>query len=619
LRDARRRWHGRAVTEDRSPRLSWTPDGAPTSGRFGDVYFSKEDGLAESRAVFLAGCGLPDAWRGRSRFTVAELGFGTGLNVAALIALWRREGPPDGRLHVFSIEGFPLKADEAGRALSAWPELGEETTALIAAWPAPTPGFHRLDLPTDWRVTLDVAVGPVELTLARWSGRADAWFLDGFAPAANPEMWSPEVLRRVAERSRPGARVATFTVAGAVRRGLAEAGFTVEKKPGHGRKRERLEAGFPGPLESGSGTPRVAVVGAGIAGQATVRALRALGARPVLIDAEAPGAGASGFPAALVTPRLDAGDLGLAALFAQSLERAAALYDAIPGAVTTQGVIQLEQASRDASRFDRIAAQDLWAPHAMRRLGPIEASVMLGEPVDVGGLHMAGARAVAPGVIREAWTQDVEVLKARVERIEADELGVRLLDAEGGPITEIDAVVVTAGWGTAALAPELGLRPVRGQADWAEGVDGHAAAWGGYVVPTGSGLLFGATHDRDRTDVDGDPEDTKRNLGTLAARLPDLAARAATAPLRSRAAVRATTADRLPLAGRLGERVWLIGGLGSRGFALAPLLAEHVAADVMDAPSPLPADLGARVSPGRLAERARRADRSAETPRGAVP
>jgi len=607
------------VTEDRSPRLSWTPDGAPTSGRFGDVYFSKEEGLAESRAVFLAGCRLPDAWRGRSRFTVAELGFGTGLNVAALIALWRRSGPPDGRLHVFSVEGFPLSGDEAARALSAWPELTEETAALIAAWPAPTPGFHRMDLPADWRVTLDVAVGPVEPTLARWSGRADAWFLDGFAPATNPEMWSPEVLRRVAERSRPGARVATFTVAGAVRRSLADAGFTVEKKPGHGRKRERLEAVLPGFAELEAAPPRVAVIGAGIAGQATARAFRALCVRPVLIDAEAPGAGASGFPAALVTPRLDAGDLELAALFAQALERAAALYDAVPGVVTAQGVIQLEQAPRDAARFDKIAAQDLWPPQAMRRLGRAEASAMLGEAVAAGGMDMAGARAVAPAVIREAWTQDVEVLKARVEHIEVDELGVRLLDVEGGVVIEVDAVVVTSGWGTATLAPELGLRPVRGQADWAEGVDGPAVAWGGYVVPTGSGILFGATHDRDRTDVESDPKDTWRNLATLAARLPDLAERAGTAPLSSRAAVRATTPDRLPLAGRLGERVWVIGGLGSRGFALAPLLAEHVAAGVMDAPSPLPVNLAARVSPGRLAERAGRADRSAGIPRGAAP
>ena len=146
------------MTDDRSPRLVWTEDGAPRSGRFDDIYFSREDGLAESRAVFLAGCGLPEAWRGTSRFTVAELGFGTGLNVAALLDLWRREGPPDGRLHIFSVEGFPLGRDEAARALETWPELADAAQALLEAWPAPTPGFHRLDLP-GFDAVLDLAVG----------------------------------------------------------------------------------------------------------------------------------------------------------------------------------------------------------------------------------------------------------------------------------------------------------------------------------------------------------------------------------------------------------------------------------------------------------------------------
>ncbi|MBW8302517.1 MAG: tRNA (5-methylaminomethyl-2-thiouridine)(34)-methyltransferase MnmD, partial [Brevundimonas sp.] len=264
------------MTDDRSPRLVWTEDGAPRSGRFGDIYFSREDGLAETRAVFLAGCGLPEAWRGRRRFTVAELGFGTGLNIAALLDLWRREGPPEGRLHIFSIEGFPLERDEAARALSAWPELADAAGALLDAWPAPTPGFHRMDL-AGFNATLDLAVGDAVGALAQWSGRADAWFLDGFAPATNPEMWSDPVLDGVAARSAPGARVATFTVAGAVPRGLSERGFVVEKRPGHGRKRERLEARLPGPPPTDR-APSVAIVGAGIAGAALARAFAPIGA-----------------------------------------------------------------------------------------------------------------------------------------------------------------------------------------------------------------------------------------------------------------------------------------------------------------------------------------------------
>ncbi|WP_125255867.1 tRNA (5-methylaminomethyl-2-thiouridine)(34)-methyltransferase MnmD [Brevundimonas fluminis] len=597
------------MTEDRSPRLDWTEDGAPVSGRFGDVYFSREDGLAESRAVFLSGCGLPDGWAGRDRFTVAELGFGTGLNVAALIDLWLRTRPAGGRLHVFSVEAFPLSREEAGRALSAWPELADVTAALIAAWPSGTPGFHRLLLPRDWGVTLDLAVAPVEGALMDWSGRADAWFLDGFAPAANPEMWSHAVLDLVAARSAPGAAAATFTVAGAVRRGLQDRGFTVDKRPGHGRKRERLEARAAGTIAPTSPKRRVAVVGGGVAGLATARALLELGAEPILIEAEAPGAGASGFPAALVTPRLDVGDRDIAALFAQSLARAGDLYDAVDGAVLARGVIQLEQTARDGARYDKVAVQDLWPAGAMTRLSADETARRLGGPRADGGLLMARAMVVRPPMVLEAWAAGVELARLRAIAVETQGRGV-LIRSDDGATLEADAVVLSAGWGLDALAPELGLRPVRGQAEWIEGPGGPVAAWGGYVAPTVDGLLFGATHDRDRTDVGVDPADTKRNLDALAARLPHLAAQVGRTTIRhARAAIRATTPDRLPVAGALGDRVFVLGGLGSRGFALAPLLGEHVAALAVGAPSPLPARLATRVSPVRLAERRDRKDR----------
>jgi tRNA 5-methylaminomethyl-2-thiouridine biosynthesis bifunctional protein len=591
------------MTEDRSPRLDWTDDGAPVSGRFGDVYFSREDGLAESRAVFLAGCGLPHAWAGRDRFTVAELGFGTGLNIAALIALWRETRPAGARLHVFSIEAFPLSRDEAARALSAWPELAEVTEGLIAAWPGGTPGFHRLSLPEDWGVVVDLAVAPVERALADWTGRADAWFLDGFAPATNPDMWSDAVLDLIARRSAPAAAVATFTVAGTVRRGLQARGFTVDKRPGHGRKRERLEARASGVAPVRTSARRVAVIGGGIAGLATARALLQLGASPLLIEAEATGAGASGFPAALVTPRMDVGDGQVAALFAQALGRAGDLYDAVDGAVLARSVIQLEQTARDGARYDKVATQDHWPSGTMVRLTAAEAGERLGEPVAVGGLLMGQARVVNPTAILDAWGAEVERVRLRATTVEPSGDGVRIRGHDGTEV-EVDAVVLTAGWGVDALVPELGLRPVRGQADWVEGPSSPGIAWGGYVAPTASGLLFGATHDRDRTDVGVGPADTAKNLAALAARLPRLADEVEEAGTRhSRAAIRATTPDRLPLAGRLHERIFVVGGLGSRGFALAPLLAEHVAAMAVGAPSPLPASLAARVVPARLAER----------------
>ncbi|MFN3815847.1 tRNA (5-methylaminomethyl-2-thiouridine)(34)-methyltransferase MnmD [Brevundimonas sp.] len=583
------------MVDDPPDLMDWSEPGAPRSRRFGDVYYSLEDGLAESRAVFLAGCGLPDAWHGRARFTVAELGFGTGLNIAALLHLWRDSGAT-GRLHVFSVEGFPVARDDAARALSAWPEIAEASRALLERWPAATPGFHRVDLPA-WSATLDLAVGDAAWALEQWSGAADAWFLDGFSPALNPDMWSDAVLDGVAARSAPGARLGTFTVAGAVRRGLAERGFQVDKRPGHGRKRERLEGVLPGAaLAHGGG--RVAIIGAGIAGASLTRALRAQGVDPVIIaDGRAM---ASGFPAALSTPRLDAGDEHLAGLFAQALERADHLYGRIEDAIVSRGVVRLEHGPRDAGRFDKVANQPIWAPGTMTRVNAENASAVVGEPVAADGLMMQGAMTVRPPAILAAWLAGACRFESRAAKLERERGLWRVLDDAGRALTEAETVILTAGWGAAALGAP-GLQAVRGQASWAEVVAGLTvgAAWGGYAAPIDQGVLFGATHDRDDTDEALRDADDQRNLEVLKAMLPELAQRVAAARVRRHAAIRATTRDRLPIAGRLEDGLFILGGLGSRGFAAAPLLADHVASLITGSPSPLPRASAQRVAPDR--------------------
>lgn len=585
------------TTDDASPHLTWTDDDEPRSGRFGDVYFSRDDGLAETRAVFLQGCGLPDAWADRQSFTVAELGFGTGLNIVALLDLWRRKRPAGGRLHIFSIEGFPLTRQEAARALNAWPELTDAAAPLIAAWPTGTPGFHRIDLPMI-DVVLDLAVGDVAWALDQWAGQADAWFLDGFSPALNPAMWSPEVLDLIAMKSAPGARLATFTVAGAVRRGLAERSFVVEKRPGHGRKRERLEGRLPGQAPHPP-QPRVAVIGAGVAGAATVRALAALGARSVVLEAERPGAGASGFPVGLATPRLDVGDKRVAALYAQALERAGDLYDQTPDAVIATGVLQLAQTPRDLARFPKIAAQPIWPQGAMSVADAAFAQAWLGEPMSEGGLMMRDARVVRPAAVLTAWLDGAERLTGQVADLRREGEVWRLFDAQGRILAEAETVVVAAGWGTASLLNQLALSPVRGQADWVEAIAAPPVAWGGYAAPTADGFLYGATHRRGDVSSETRDDDSAANLATLAARLPHLAQRVQGRARGRRAAVRATTPDRLPVVGRLAEGLYVLGGLGSRGFCIAPLMAEHLAAMILGRPSPLPLDLAARVSPDR--------------------
>jgi len=579
--------------------LQWTDDGLPRSARFGDIYYSAEDGLAETRAVFLDGCGLPDRWAGRRRFTVAELGFGVGLNVAALLDLWRRAGPGGAQLHIFSVEAFPVSAADARRALARWPELADAASALTAAWPGQARGIHRRELP-DYRAILDVAVMDAGDALAGWRGAADAWFLDGFAPALNPRMWSDDLLQQVGARSAPGARAATYTVAGQVRRGLSAAGFAVEKRPGFGRKRERLEARRPGAAAEPR-VPSVAVVGGGIAGAALARAFRTLGAEPRVLEAVQPGTGASGNPAALVTPRLDAG-LGVpAALYAGAFARAVALYGAVPEAVLARGVLQLAQAERDLPRFRKIAGSDLFEPGALQVLDAAEASARLGEPAPA-ALEIRQALVVRPPAVLAAWMG--EALTGRVAHLRPGGHGDWcLLDAEGAEIARADVVAVAAGAGSADLIAGLPLSPVRGQASWRDGLAPIVpAAWGGYAIPTGAGVLFGATHDRGDVGADLREADHRRNLETLARARPVLAARLAGEPLAGRAAVRAVTPDRLPIAGPAGPPgLFALTGLGSRGFAFAPWLAEHLAALAVGAPSPLPAPQAALLAWGRFA------------------
>ena len=234
---------GDGATGTEAPALDLSRPGAPASATFGDVYHSTDGALEEARTVFLGGCSLPEAWRGLERFAVAETGFGTGLNALVAWRAWRESGAR-GRLRFASIERYPFDRDALAALLAPFrAELGEEIDALLGAWPGRVGGVHELGLDG---LALELWHMDVAEALARMRLRADAWFLDGFAPSRNPAMWSPAVLARVAELSAPGARLATFTVAGSVRRALEDVGFVVRRAPGFGRKRHRLEARLPG-------------------------------------------------------------------------------------------------------------------------------------------------------------------------------------------------------------------------------------------------------------------------------------------------------------------------------------------------------------------------------------
>jgi tRNA 5-methylaminomethyl-2-thiouridine biosynthesis bifunctional protein len=570
------------------PDLHWKDDGTPVDERVGDVYYSVEDGLAESRAVFLQGCGLPERFAGRDAFTVAELGFGTGLNFLALWQMWRAHRG-EGWLHFVSFEGFPLDAGDVARALEPWPELAPLAAELIANWPFRAKGVRRVVWPKE-RLTLTLNIGQIEETLPQAQFEADAWFLDGFSPAKNGAMWDQALWPLVAARSAGGAIAATFTVAGAVRRGLSEAGFVVSKQRGHGRKRERLEAVFPGarPVVGVRAAPKVAIVGAGIGGACLARALAARGAAVTVFDtASGPAQGTSGNPLALLMPRIDAGDTMQARFLIEAYNAARATYLGLAGVEETE-VLQKVKDEQEAARFAKILADPPLG------LEDLEATAQ--------GLLHKRAMMFRPALLLPALLDGIDVRWGQA--------GPEAVEGSG-----FDAVVHAGGWQMDKAFPYLRLKGRAGQVNYTTlPVDAptSAVASGAYALASGTDRLWGATY-RDQVgdvpvEVDGDEADNRAALAMLD---PYWRQAALSIEADARVGVRATTPDRLPVIGavpsladlepyydrlRAGEALpidtprvegaYIVGGFGSRGFTFAPWAAHVITAQIFGDPIP---------------------------------
>ena len=226
--------------QNQTDQIEWRTDHAarsvPLSTRFDDPFFSLEDGVAETEHVFLGGNDLPA--RFREGFDIAELGFGTGLNLLVAWDAWQRAGQ-SGPLRFTSFEAYPMAPADMRRAHQAFPEFDGKRDQLSEAW---TGAGGILELPG---LRANIIIGDARETLPLWEGRADAWFLDGFSPAKNPELWSPALMQQVAHHTAPQGTAATYTAAGHVRRGLSDAGFTVSRTQGYGRKRHMTRAVLP--------------------------------------------------------------------------------------------------------------------------------------------------------------------------------------------------------------------------------------------------------------------------------------------------------------------------------------------------------------------------------------
>lgn len=623
--------------------IEWR-EGLPFSRQFGDIYFSVDDGLAEKRHVFLAGNRLPErfaALPAHSSFTIAETGFGTGLNFLATWRLWLETAPTDAWLHFISTELHPLTIPDLTRALSLWPELADQAAALLARYPRLTSGWHRLVFP-EARITLTLLFGNALELLPDLNARVNAWFLDGFSPGLNPALWQLDLLSHLGRLGAADATAATYTSAGAVRRALNESGYQAVRAKGFGRKREMLvaqrqAAGAPPPLTgyerppANPGKRRILVVGAGIAGISCARAMARRGWQVTLADkADGPGSAASGNPAAIIYPKLAPAHLSVWHFQQQGYLWLLDQVRSLPGVWNPTGLLWLLSGNQ-AREGEKLAGHP-WHPQLVEKVSAAEASRLAGVRIDTECLHFPDAGFLHPEVLYRYWLDDPNIsCRWRTEIADLTQTAsgawvARLCDSS--PLPEADCVILANALDARrfGFAHDLPVYPVRGQIALTPSTPGLAAlrkvlSYGGYLTPVFHGRhCLGASFipNDDRTDIR--EEDHLHNRALLDNFVPGLSA--ALPPVDSwtgRASYRTQCRDYLPLIGPLADGpdsplagLYVSIGHGSKGFCYAPLGAEILAAELNDEPFPVPDRVLKSLHPARFRQREQRRGKPAK-------
>lgn len=621
-------------------------EGVPYAAAFGDVYHSADGGLEQARHVFMGGNGLPERWRNRERFSILETGFGLGLSFLTTWEAWRDDEARPACLHYTAIEKHPFRAPDLAQLHARWPQLAALSQELVAAWPPLVPGLHRIAL-AQGRVQLTLAFGDIAHCLPQIEAGAgfDAFYLDGFAPSKNPDMWAAPTLSRIGRLAASGATAATYTVAAAVRAALGQAGFVCEKRSGFGRKRDMLAAHYAPrwPLRAFAPPQRQAVViGAGLAGCTAAQRLCARGWDVTLIERHNSTAQEiSGNRAGIALPRLSQDDnvgsriARAGFLFAQRIWRE---VGGIGQAFSGQdcGVLQLAADAREAQVQGNAARRFPDAPEFVRWLDADAVRAELGLASAHGGWLFPHGGWIHPASFCDALlaacgSRLTRVFAHEVAHLQRADSQWKACDHDRRVLAAAPHLILASGHGARAFvqAGGLPLHRVRGQVTHLPAevlprlplvVCGEA-----YVTPAASGVAsVGATYELD-ADAELRAESQRTNLERLQQMLPGLLPddMHESVPLAGRVGFRCATPDRLPLAGtlpdpaaavtgsRLREVPRLDGlhgllGYGSRGLIWAPLCAELLAAQLEGEPLPLERDLAAALDPARFALKAHR-------------
>ena len=597
----------------------------PISKQFGDVYFSKDNGLLETRHVFLNGNDLTERLsqlHDYQYFCVGETGFGTGLNILTLWQLWQQVRLDNhSHLHVVSVEKFPLNKADLIRALNVWTELKPLAEKLIQQYPLPIAGCHRLSFPEE-RFSIDLWLGDAQdifPTIPK-TQTVNAWFLDGFAPSCNPDMWQANVLDHMVRLSDFGTTFASFSVAGIIKRGLKQHGIQISRPRGFGHKREMLKAIWldtsqtetqsqdsettiaAPPKSETSKQRKIAIIGAGIAGLSSAWAFAQRGHQVTIYEQNEPLSGASGNPLALLNPKLCPIEQAHEHLMTLSWQHALNFYPQFKAFRSIQvQQIALKNADELSGLVEQYPENVLTANTTLECFPETEFPSLT--------LHQAGA--VSPHQLRDEILQhaNIRIEKVKISRLESTDSQVTLWqDQQIIAITD-HAIVCCAKQSAELFENYPVLKPIRGQVSWVENSQrplalDQAYSYGGYCMQLDTAqLILGASFYPNRDDAEVLTEDHVHNYELIHNVFPKYAQGLPSVDTwQGRASVRAQSLDYLPLVGKIQNlgQIYTFAGLGSKGFLFAPLCSEILAALILGELCPVPQSLLDKLNPQRF-------------------
>lgn len=584
---------------------------------YGDVYHSLSGAFGQTDHVFLQGNELPDRWQGQAQFTICETGFGLGNNFLATWYRWRNDLRRSHRLHFVSFEAHPLTRDDLQQQLARSAQVLQPLAQeLLDAWPALLPGLHRLNFDSG-RVTLTLLFGRIEQTAPLVEVRADAFFLDGFSPRLNPAMWTPAVFRQLVRMAAPGAMLATWCTASAVRRGLQEAGFLLEKRPGFGYKREMLAGRLRAHLGRAPAytqpPQQVAVIGAGITGAAISYALAQRGIRVRVFDPTMQrglGAMHQGHHAVAMRPLLGVGDPPRARLSRLGLALAKQQWEGfLNNAWYLTPALQLAQDADQAQAWRQMIEQLSFDPKWVQWLAPKQAEQFLVASAPHGGIAFYDSYQARPQqLIERLLSHELISLHAEtVTRIHAYSDLRWQVDSDAQSY-ELPAVILANAQGAYKLLSDLGLLSTSerlAQANIVYGQVGNYAAapedWPADKLLSGAGyalndrqghLILGSSYERGGVQPHWSASTQQAIEQKLKPFMPKQIP--ATSVQSGWVGQRLAMRDHRPVITELQpveQGLWLATAMGSYGFSWASVAAEQIAAQMSQEPHILTLDL----------------------------